>query len=390
MTTATKERSRARKGGANGTALAVADLKRALAAVAQAVPSRSPKPVLSNVLLSREMVSGTDLELRIDAPLDCYDGPAMLLPFSRLNAIVKELPDSDVVTLTKDGSSCVVSGSRVEYRLPTEDPNEFPVATEVKAKSIARLPGSQFVSLMQSVKFAADTESSRYALGGVLIQLDRPKDKESSYSDLSFVGTDGRRLCLASCQVCEDTDECRVLVPKATVDVLCSLAEKDHTVHLSHSGNELIATVTQQDDDSRGIVVRSLLLQGRFPTWQDTFPERTVKPSSILVGELLHACRQAAICSSEQSKGVLFSITADGLHLSSRSSEYGEASVEVGMMEVGHNCSVKLDPRFLVEWLGCKSFDVLEPIELEAESAVTAVVLKSGDCRCVVMPLAAE
>ena len=59
-------------------------------------------------------------------------------------------------------------------------------------------------------------------------------------------------------------------------------------------------------------------------------------------------------------------------------------------MESGHACTVSLDPRFVNEWLGCGSFDMAETIELEAQDATSAVVLRAQDCRCVVMPLAAE
>ena len=375
MTTATKERSKSRRGGQSGTHLAVSDLKRALAAVAPAVPSRSPKPVLTNVLLSGETVTATDLELRIVAPLDCYDGPAMLLPHQRLTAIVNEMSDADTVTLRPDGTACIVDGGRVTYRLPIEDAMEFPGASADEAKPIARLPADQFLALMQSVKFATDNESSRYALGGVLVQW--------KSGMLAFVGTDGRRLCAAEVEVDQATDDVSIVVPRKAVDVLCRLAKHADAVQLSHLGSELVATVD-------GTAVRARLVEGRFPRWEDVTPDRTVTPSLVVVGTLLHACRQAAICTSEQSKGVTFTFTDEGLHLTSRSAEAGEASVTCDVVQAGHSCTVSLDPSFVVEWLGCGSFDLAETIEVEAENKSTAVVMRAQDCRCVVMPLAAE
>lgn len=379
MTTATKERKKSKA----GTSLAVADLKRALAAVAPAVPSRSPKPVLTNVLLSGETVAATDLEMRIVAPLDCYDGPPMLLPHQRLTAIVGTLSDADAVTLRQDGTACVVDAGRVTYRLPIEDANEFPVASDEAAKRICVLPADQFAALMQSVKFATDNESSRYALGGVLVQYVRPIEKNSPGS-LAFVGTDGRRLCVAEIEVGNtDIDSVSVIVPRKAVDVLCRLAKHAEEVELAHLGGELVATVD-------GTTVRARLVEGRFPKWQDVEPDRTVKPSLVVVGTLLHACRQAAICTSEQSKGVTFAFTAEGLHLTSQSAEAGQASVTCDVVEAGDACVVSLDPAYVVEWLGCGSFDMAETIEVEAESRTTAVVMRAQDNRCVVMPLAAD
>jgi len=331
--------------------------------------------VLQNVLLSGETVTATDLEMRIVAPLDCYDGPAMLLPHQRLSAIVGEMSDADTVTLRQDGAACVVDGGSVTYRLPMEDVNEFPIGGDVDAKPIARLPADQFVSLMQSVRFATDNDSSRYALGGVLVEFKAGK--------LAFVGTDGRRLCAAEVDVDQATDDAAVVVPRKAVDVLCRLARHAEAVQLSTAGTEFVAEVD-------GTSVRARLVEGRFPRWRDVEPDRTVKPSLVVVGTLLHACRQAAICTSEQSRGVTFAFTAEGLHLTSRSSEAGEASVTCDVVEDGHTCVVSLDPVFVTEWLGCGSFDPAETIEVEAEDKASAVILRAQDCRCVVMPLAAD
>ena len=373
MTTATKERRKTK--GQDGTSLSVADLKRALAAVSPAVQQRSPKPVLTNVLFTDGTVTGTDLELRITAPVEGYDGPQLLLPHARLTAIVGELSDADTVTLTPEGTACVVRGGRVTYRLPIEDAAEFPAVADAAAKPIARLPADQFASLMQSVKFATDNESSRYALGGVLVQW--------AGGMLSMVGTDGRRMAVAETEIDQDTDDVTVIVPRKAVDVLCRLAKHADVVQLEHAGGELVATVD-------GTHVRARLVEGKFPKWQDVEPTRTVTPSLAVVGTVLHACRQAAICASEQSKGVTFTFTEDGLHLSSRSSEYGEASVTAELVQPGHACSVKVDPQFVTEWLGCGSFDLAETVEIEVEDAESAVVLRAQDCRCVIMPMAKE
>ena len=243
------------------------------------------------------------------------------------------------------------------------------------AKPIARLPADQFETLMGAVKFATDNESSRYALGGVLVRF--------KGGMLSLVGTDGRRMCVAEAEIDQATDDASVIVPRRAVDVLCRLAHGADAVQLEATDRELVAEVD-------GVSVRAALVEGKFPRWEQVEPTRTVKPSLVVVGELLAACRQAAICTSEQSKGVVFTVTAEGLHLTSRSAEAGEASCTCDLVEPGQTCTVSLDPRFVTEWLDCKSFDMAETVELEAADAQSAVVLRAQDCRCVVMPLSTE
>lgn len=373
MATATKERKvKARSGG---TTLSVAYLKRCLAAVAPAVAARGVKPVLANVLLASGTMTATDLELRISAPLP-YDGPALLLPHGRLNAIVMLLDQAkqvDSLTIKQDGSACTLETDNGTWRLPAEDASEFPSVSDADAKPIARLPAEQFARLMDSVRFATDSKSNRYALGGVLVQWAK--------GTLSFVATDGRRMCVAECEVDQATDDSTTIVPAKCVDTLCRLANGADAVQLETTGTELVAEVD-------GTTVRARLVDGRFPRWQDVDVQRDVKPSLVVVGSLLHACRQAAICTSEQSRGVTFTVTAEGLHMTSRSAEAGEASATCDLVEPGQAFTVMLDPTFVTQWLGCGSFDLAETIELEAVDKQSAVVLRAQDSRCIVMPLA--
>jgi DNA polymerase-3 subunit beta len=374
----------ATKPKASSTTLKIprAELLRAVTAASKAVPSRHAKPILQNIRIGDGLVTATDLEVRIDVQIAGMCEP-FLVPADRLASILRESKSEDV-SLKKSGASVVVKCGTSEWTLPTEDVAEFPAAGDFSAKSVVHLPGTQFVSLMNAVRFAPDSESSRYALGGVLIEFVDGR--------LSFVATDGRRMCVAECGVDVATDDFvnqpkpgssqkkAPIVPRRVVDILCGMAKTDDSIQIDADERVIVA-------EFDGCTVTANLIDGRFPKWRDVEPERKIKPSTVLVGELLSACRQAAICTSEQSKGVKFDFTDDGLRLSSQSSEAGKAECDCVVLEVGASCSVSLDPRFITEWLACGSFDELETIRMEAESPTAAVVLAAGDCRCVVMPL---
>ena len=372
MATATKERKTQKRG--TGSVLSVAGLKAALAAVGPAVQARGPKPVLQNVLLSGGKLSATDLELRIETPV-AYDGPPVLLPHARLAQIMAALHPSDDVRLTVDGTVCIVKAGNGSWRLPIEDPAEFPSWPDHECKPIARLPADQFLTLANAVRFATDSESSRYALGGVCVEF---KD-----GTLSLVATDGRRLCVASAEIDQACDDSQTLVPRRAIDVLVRLSNGADAVQLETAGNELVATVGDT-------LVFARLVEGRFPRWRDVEPERTEEPATIVVGNLIHACRMAAVCVSEQSKGVEFTFSPDGLLVRGKSSENGESSATCDLVTPGRACSVKLDPVYVLQWLDCGSFDTAETISVSAVDKASAVVFKAGDCRNVVMPLDVE
>lgn len=375
MTTATATRKRTRSGGMTVSA---ATLSAALRSVAAAVPARSPKPILQNVLIRDGVITATDLELRITAPLEESRGHTLLLPYARLSQIVWSLVGTDDVTLAIDGTVCTVTGGSGEWKIPVENAAEFPAAGYTSSDPIARLPSDQFVALVNSVRFATDNESSRFALGAVLVEWQRES------GTLTFVGTDGRRLCAASAEIDQDTDDCHVLAPRRVVDVLVRLCKGADAIQLERTTSELVATVD-------GVIVQARLVDGRFPKWRDVEPTTDATPSLVVAGALLHAVRQAAICTSEDSKGVTLAITDEGLWLHGQSSAFGESSATCGLVEAGQACTVKLDPRFVCEWLECGSIDPAETVCLTATDGDSAVVLSASETiRTVIMPLARD
>jgi len=358
---------------ATGTSISISELRTALTCVLQAVPARSPKPILTNVLLSDGSITGTDLDVTIRTPLD-YTGEPLLLPAVRLQAILGAASGAEV-TLAVDGTSCTIQAGNGTWRLPTEDAAEFPNTPPASdTTSVGRIPCDQFRTLVGSVRFATDNESSRYALGAVLAEF---KDGE-----LSFVGTDGRRMCVASADVDQDLDESQTLIPRRVVDILYRLASGDESIQLERTSTLVIGTIGET-------VVSARQIEGRFPRWRDVEPTRDhVKASLVQVGPLLHACEMAAICASEDSKGVTLTFGPNGIFMQARSSSFGESSATCEVVESGTECTVAIDPRFAVEWL--RQLDAAETVEVEAENASAAVVFRAENLRNVVMPLAKD
>lgn len=373
MTTATKER---RKKAAGGTTLSAPALKAALNAVAAAVPGKSVRPVLQNVLLSDGVLSGSDGEVRIDVELDAPPGISFLLPKDRFSQILGSFT-GDEITITPDATSCVIHAGHGTWTLPTEDVSEYPAWPVTGSKPITRLPADQFVRAVRGVVFATDTDSSRYALGAVLIEV--------KGDVVTLVATDGRRLASVQCDHDQAVDDSQTLVPSRVMAIIARLADHagDDSVQLEATGKEIVATVGNAK-------VTASLIEGRFPRWRDVLPERDAKPTTVERASLLAATRAAAICSSEESKGVQYAFSADGIWLQGKSSEKGESSVTCEIVDAGDKATVKLNPSFVVEWLNGIAGDADPNVEVEAVDADSAVILRCGDNTGVIMPLAVD
>jgi DNA polymerase-3 subunit beta len=385
MTTATKER----RAKAGGITLSAATLKVALKSLKKVFQKPPARLVLQNVLLSNGVLSGSDGEVRIDVTLeDAPPGCDFLLPEDRFSAIVNTCT-ADEITLTPADNCVVITAGRGKWTLPTESTAEYPAWEPAGVKEVVRLPADQFVRAVLGSVFATDNESSRYALGAVLVEV--------RGENVHLVGTDGRRLASVQCEHDQAVDDRRepdhkgekveppLLVPARVMSIISGLAAHagDDAVQLEATGKELIATVGSAR-------VTALLLDGRYPRWRDTVPERDAKPTTVDRAALHAATRAAAICASEESKGVTFTFSPEGILLQGKSSEKGESVVTCDIVDAGDKASVKLDPAFVVEWLNGIASDADPNVEVEVVDAQSAVILRCGDNTGVIMPMAVD
>ena len=370
--TATATKKNSRRGG--GFTIATATLRQAIGDVAAAVPTRPAKPVLTNVLLAGGALTATDLELQISVEID-YTGEPLLLPHARLRAILAEAR-ADEVTLAVDGSSCVITAGRGTWRLPVGDASEWPTWEPTGLRSLVRIPCDQFTHAVRGCVYATDNESSRYALGAVLVEV--------LGGDCSFVATDGRRLSHVRVEHDQAVDDGTALVPARVLASLASVAARhDDAVQLEATDNEFVATLP-------GCTVTARQIQGRFPRWRDVLPTDREGAIETVVdrGELMAATRAAAIVTSEQSKGVDFTFGDSGVTLHGQSSEYGTSDVTIDVVSGGKPVRIKLDPVFVVEWLRGLTSEDDPNVTVELVDAQSACVLRCDDCTGVIMPLA--
>jgi DNA polymerase III subunit beta len=360
----------------------------AVQTAAAVVPARSTKPVLTNIRFEATsngaFISATDLELGIRVDLSGVETlaeGAVLLPSGRLGAILRESPAGTLFEIHSDGTAAVVKAPRSEFRLPVEDPLEFPAVGSFPDGPCFEVSTPLMRELVRRTVFATDNESSRYALGGVLLEL--------GGDQVIAVGTDGRRLAKMQgpCRMHGgEPPAVQPIIPARAMQLVerC-LGAAEAPVHLALRGdaNEILIRTA-------GTTISARLVEGRFPRWRDVFPDR---PEAIRVqlvaGPLLAAVRQAAIVTSEQSKGVDFTFEPGCLMLSGRSAESGESRVELPIDHAGEVVRIKLDPRFMADVL--RVLDGGSSITVELTDPQSACVCLTEDgYGYVIMPLAAE
>jgi DNA polymerase-3 subunit beta len=353
---------------------------------AAVVPSRSPKPILQNIKLEvtdqGAILLATDLEIgiRIQVPgIQVHTPGSAILPLGRFGSILRESSD-DMLHLESDGQSTTVRGERSEFKLPSENPQEFPAVADFQEGAYHELSARLLRELIKRTIFATDNESSRYALGGVLLEMGPEK--------IVGVGTDGRRLAKMEVPAHsvgghQSGDSMTIVPSKAMQLIERALTDGDAEIQLAARPNEILIR-------SPRATIYSRLVEGRFPKWRDVFPQRTnAAKVELTVGPLHSAVRQAAIVTSEESRGVDFNFKAGSLVLSGRAAELGQSRVELPIAYDGSELSITLDPRFVSDFL--KVLDPEKVVTVELKDSESAAVCSTDDgYGYVIMPLARD
>jgi DNA polymerase-3 subunit beta len=361
-------------------------LLHAFQTAAGVAPTRSPKPILQNVKLEATqdcaMLTATDLDvgIRIEVPGFEVSAPGnVVLPISRFGPILRESSD-EKLSIENDGRSTLVRGQRSEFRLPSENPDEFPQVSIFQEEKYHEMPARFFREIVRRTAFATDNESSRYALGGVLLELSEDK--------IVAVGTDGRRLAKqegpAKSVGGHATGDNTTIVPTRAMQLLDrAIGDNEGDVQLAARGNDVLVR-------SGRSTIYSRLVEGRFPRWRDVFPRReNATRIELTAGQFHAAVRQAAIVSSEERRGVDFSFGEGKAVLSCHGAELGEAHVELPIAYDGPVKPITLDPRFVSDFLKVLNPDQTFTLELQ-DSESAAVCITDDGYSYVIMPLARD
>lgn len=352
--------------------------------VSGVVPARSPKAILQNIKLVADpddgsILMGTDLEVGIRHQvlgMKVEEPGSAILPTQRMASILRTSGDEEL-SLEADGDHLVVRGLHAEFKLPGEDPNLFPEVPDFGATTYHEVAAADLRKLIRRTMFATDPESNRYALGGVLVEL--------TDDSITLVGTDGRRLARMTAPAeakngATPPAGSPVIPLKALKLIERNLADDDPPVHLAIQAGAAVLIRTER------AVIYSRLVEGRFPRYQDVFPNNVEVKIPLECGPLRLAVEQASIVTSEESRGVDFRFADGVLKLSSQAADVGSSYVDLPIAYDGKAVDITFDPRYLTDAL--RTLDDNTPLTAELIDSKNAAVFKTDDrYTYVVMPL---
>ncbi|MEM0913658.1 MAG: DNA polymerase III subunit beta [Planctomycetota bacterium] len=351
----------------------------ALGLMGSVAVQRTPKPVLSCVKIVAGddglTLTATDLEvsLTLNALRVEVEQPGeALVPADKLNAIVRESIDP-TLTLATEGEVVQITGQDSKYRIYSQAVSDFPSVPAFGDEPHFEMVAGDLHRLVAMTIFATARENSRYAINGVLMERDGKQ--------LTVVATDGHRLALAKgkAQAAADGGQSAIVPTKALQLLLRLFDDAEQVVKIALAGNRVLFSADHA-------TLTSSLVEGNFPPYRDVIPKDGDRRAMLMTDVFISAVRRAALLTNEESKGVRMAYSPDGLTLSSRAPEMGEAEINVELAGYeGESIEIGFNPAYLLDAL--KVMDDKQ-VQFDFKAPNKPGVLRTGpDFLYVVMPV---
>ncbi len=346
-------------------------LNEALSKVRNAVPAKSSLPILSSILMTAEngvlKLTSTDLRMTIEQELEeCEieeEGKITIRAHLFAN-LLSNLPKGDVVVKSIGDNQVVVKSGRTEVKYITMPPDEFPPVMFVDDSEPVIVSEALLLDMFKKVAFAVCTEEARYALTGVLFEING--------GNLTVVATDGKRMSLRREKECMPADKnVRITIPERTVKELLNQVEGtgDVKVFTGESRASFVFNRTR---------LTSSLIEGTFPNYEVVIPKDYSKNVIIKTEEWKSVLKRAEAMKTTTIK---MQIKKGSMEVEVQNPEVGDFKDEIEVeyngedVKIGFNIEYIVDvvdhittERLVLSVKDSSSPSVIKPLTPEAES----------------------
>jgi DNA polymerase-3 subunit beta len=312
----------------------------ALQSIIGVVPTKSTFPVLANVLLEaskdRIKLSATDLEVAIvtETEAKVVNPGAITIPARQFFEIIKQLP-SMPLEIEVNENKITIKCEKSRFNLVGIPKEEFPKIPEIKKDKQVKLSSSLLQSAIKKTLFAVANDTSRPALCGVLFQTNGDK--------LRVVTTDGRRLALMESLITPVSQKSELLLPPKGLNLVNKML-----------GSEEQEIILKFDENySQFIIGHTHLfarhIEGVYPDYDKFIPWSNNKIVTVNTELFAAGVRRVSVFSDTFTSMIKLNVKTDGVDLSSRTADIGEAWESMPAkyngdeMEIGYNANYLLD-----------------------------------------------
>jgi DNA polymerase-3 subunit beta len=354
------------------------ELAQLIAKIQNIIPAKPPVPILANLLVEASndqlIITATDLTvtMRFYIAAKVLTPGIAAIPGKKFSSLVRELAATSLEVSVENNHQITVRSGSSCFKFHGMNPRDYPLMPDLSGAVKFHVDALYLKEMIERTSFAAARDEARFAINGLLLEVQN--------GEISFVGTDGKRLAKMSLGVSLDTTfSQQYILPIKGVEEVASIL----------SGEGQHATIYLLDgrvgfECERGLVVNKLL-SGDYPDYRRVFPAQPSLTVALHREELQALLRQVALFTYETKACVNFSFKQGQLELLANNPELGEGRVSMGVDYTGESFQIAFSPHYFLDILR-HSKD--ETVELALTDPFNpAMITDSSSAQFIIMPM---
>lgn len=354
------------------------DLLKSLSTARMVVSTNNAMSILSNIHMTAEdgglklqcMDASTGMKATLSF-VDVIEQGVATVNLDKMVGILSNLPSGDV-EFDYDGSVSTIrpmGGKKVTFKLKCL-PDKFP-AIEWDNLSFFDVPAKTLKSMVSSTLPCISDDMARHFMCGVFF--------ESNDGVLSLVGTDGRRLTLATEQI-HGLPELAHIVPPKILGILAKRFTSEGNVELAFTDKMVYLRY-------KDTTLKASLVDGKYPNYRRVIPDNTTKTLGVdrtVVTDALSRVRQLT---DSKSKRIMMYVSEGSIVLSTSDTDLGMAREEIPCDYKGEPVNFALNIDYLDDALNALQSD---RVKMDFSEPLKPIVMRpvgSDTTLHVIMPM---
>jgi DNA polymerase-3 subunit beta len=277
--------------------------------------------------------------------------------------IIRILKDDEIVLELLGGNILSIRQGESKFKLPIFDADEYPAFPTTEDKSTITLDSFNLIRNLKKISPAIDTNNPKFELNGALINI------QNTQTDL--VGTDTRRLAIASLEMTSQTELSLILPKKAILEIQKLFLDKieifyDETTLIIRNENYLFYT---------------RLINGKFPDYKRIIPSTIKHRFELPKKGMIDAIRMITPISQE----IKITFDGDAVSFHSISADNVEAKtkieVQTGMKEP---FEIAINSKYMLDFLAQADHDTFE---IGLNEPTLPFMVKDDNFMTIIMPI---
>lgn len=338
--------------------------------VSKAIPSKTPNPILENILCEVTgdslCLTASDGEVTLKTTLNVdqvEEEGRIALPARQLTDLLKELPDQPLNIQTSDNNSFECVWSSGNSTLPCWDADDYPAVAETDESAITiTMPGETLIEGISGTVYATAEDEIRPVLNAILFDID--------VDSTTLVASDTHKLICYTTSDIKTKEKSSFILLKKPANILKSIVAKEDDVTVLFDGKTAVFKFGNTTATCR-------LLVGKYPNYRNVIPTSNSSILKIDRQLLLNSVRRIAVCANKASNQIRFDLSEGKIEMTAQDTGFNTKAFERILCHYeGDEISIGFKSTFLIEILSNMS---CEEVEIKFADARKPALIKPVD-----------